>query len=600
MTDSTDHVNLTWGEKLAALRRVASYRPAFTAGLILLGGFVAALEGIGLGFIHPIIEVAQAEEPVDSGGPVLETFLTVYSFLGIPFELGFLLVGVTAVMTVRYTLSFLVAWLKAYLATEYEAALRTQAFENALNARVGYYDDEGSDDILNAIITETRFSGTVIKKGVETMERLFLVVMYLSIMLYITPLMTAVAIGLLGTITVVLRVGIEPAVTVGTRVAEANERVQTAVQAGTQGVRDVKLFRMSEELFGNFRSAIEQYRSSQVAISRNEAAITNFYQLAAAVTIFVLIYVGFVFTGLDLGELGIFLIAMFQLAPRISSLNSQLYSLEGALSHLVRTHEFLDTLDDRQESGGDRDVSTVNEISFDDVSFSYTDDERVLDGISFEVDRGEFIAFVGQSGAGKSTIVSLLARMYDPDSGEIRADGVAINEFDLTQWRGRIAVVRQQPFIFNDTLERNITVGNREATRSEVEKVCEIAMIDEYLDELPNGYDSQLGDDGVRLSGGQRQRIAVARALLTDADFLVLDEATSDLDSGLERDLQASIESMDREVGIIAIAHRLSTVRNANRIYTLDDGLIVESGSHDELLEQTGSYAELYEMQSSQ
>ena len=600
MTGSTDHPDLTWSEKLAALRRVASYRPAFTAGLILLGGFVAALEGVGLGFIHPIIEVAQAEEPVDSGGPVLETFLTVYSVLGIPFELGFLLVGVTVVMTVRYTLSFLVAWLKAYLATEYEAALRTEAFENALNARVGYYDDEGSDDILNAIITETRFSGTVIKKGVETMERLFLVLMYLSIMLYITPLMTAVAIGLLGTITVVLRVGIEPAVTVGTRVAEANERVQTAVQAGTQGVRDVKLFRMSEELFGNFRSAIEQYRSSQVAISRNEAAITNFYQLAAAVTIFVLIYVGFVFTGLDLGELGIFLIAMFQLAPRISSLNSQLYSLEGALSHLVRTHEFLDTLDDRQESGGNQDVSSVHEISFEDVSFSYTDDEQVLDGISFEVDRGEFIAFVGQSGAGKSTIVSLLARMYDPDRGEIRADGAPIDEFDLTQWRERIAVVRQQPFIFNDTLERNITVGNREATRSEVEQVCEIAMIDEYLDELPNGYDSQLGDDGVRLSGGQRQRIAVARALLTDADFLVLDEATSDLDSGLERDLQASIEAMDREVGIIAIAHRLSTVRNADRIYTLDDGLIVESGSHDELLEQTGSYAELYEMQSNQ
>ena len=596
MTDSTA-TDLTWGEKLTALRRVAGYRPLFTAGLIILGGFVAALEGVGLGFIHPIIEVAQADGPVEGGGPVLETFLAVYEFLGIPFELSFLLVGVTAVMTIRYTLSFLVAWLKAWLATQYETELRTRAFDGALNARVGYFDDEGSDDILNAIITETRFSGQVIEKGVMTMERLFLVGMYLAIMLYITPLMTGLAIGILGTITVVLRVGIEPAVTVGTRVAEANERVQTAVQAGTQGIRDVKLFRLTDELFGNFRSAIEQYAKSEVAISRNEAAITNFYQLAAAVTIFVLIYVGFVFSGLELGELGIFLIAMFQLAPRVSTLNSQLYSLEGALSHLVRTHEFLDDLDDRRESGGDRSVSTVEEITFDDVTFSYTDDERVLDGISFDVARGEFVAFVGQSGAGKSTIVSLLARLYDPDSGEIRADGTPIDEFDLESWRERIAVVRQRPFIFDDTLERNVTVGNREATREEVKRVCEIAMVDEFLDELPDGYDSRLGDDGVRLSGGQRQRIAVARALLTDADFLILDEATSDLDTGLERDLQASIESMDREVGIVAIAHRLSTVRNADRIYTLDAGQIVESGTHKELLAESGAYAELHEMQ---
>lgn len=598
MTENTAPADLTWGEKLSALLRVARYRPTFTAGLILLGGFVAALEGVGLGFIHPIIEVAQAEEPVEGGGPVLETFLAIYEFLGVPFELGYLLVGVTAVMTIRYTLSFLVAWLKAWLATQYETELRTRAFDGALAANVGYFDAEGSDDILNAIITETRFSGQVIEKGVMTMERLFLVGMYLAIMLYITPLMTALAVGILGTITVVLRVGIEPAVTVGTRVAEANERVQTAVQAGTQGIRDVKLFRMSGELFESFRGAIDQYADAEVAISRNEAAITNFYQLVAAVTIFVLIYVGFVFSGLELGELGIFLIAMFQLAPRVSTLNSQLYSLEGALSHLVRTHEFLDSLDERRESDGDQPVSSVKEITFDDVAFSYTDDEQVLDGISFDVARGEFVAFVGQSGAGKSTIVSLLARFYKPDAGEIRADGTPIEAFDLQGWRERIAVVRQRPFIFDDTLEGNLTVGNREATRKEVERVCEIAMVDEFLDELPNRYDSQLGDDGVRLSGGQRQRIAVARALLTDADFLVLDEATSDLDSGIEADLQASIESMDREVGIIAIAHRLSTIKNADQIYTLADGQIVESGTHSELIEASGTYAALNDMQS--
>jgi len=181
--------------------------------------------------------------------------------------------------------------------------------------------------------------------------------------------------------------------------------------------------------------------------------------------------------------------------------------------------------------------------------------------------------------------------------GVIRGDATPIDEYDIDQWRERIAVVRQQPFIFSDTLEANITIGNRDATREDAREVCEIANVDEFVTELPNGYDSQLGDDGVRLSGGQRQRVALARALLKDADFLVLDEATSDLDSSLEQQVQRSIESMDRDYGIIAIAHRLSTVKNADRIHTLDSGEIVESGTHEELLDADGAYAELYSLQ---
>jgi subfamily B ATP-binding cassette protein MsbA len=188
--------------------------------------------------------------------------------------------------------------------------------------------------------------------------------------------------------------------------------------------------------------------------------------------------------------------------------------------------------------------------------------------------------------------------MYNPDDGEIRADGVPIEEYDIEAWRERIAVVRQNPFIFNDTLENNVTVGNRGATRSEVERVCEIANVDEFFDELPNGYESKLGDDAVRLSGGQRQRVALARALLKDADFLVLDEATSDLDSNLEKQVQAAIESMEHDYGIISIAHRLSTVKNADRIYTVDNGEIIEEGIHSKLLANNGEYADLHSIQS--
>lgn len=595
---STDSEQLSNKEKLQALKRAASYRPSFTLGLVILGGFVALFEGIGLGFIYPVIETAQSEDPTQVSGPVMEAFISVYEFLNIPFTLGYLISGVAFVMTVRYTMSFIAKWLSIILAKRYEKRLRTLSFDSALDAEIGYYDQEGTDDILNAIITETRYSGRVIEKGVRLMQTVFLVLMYVAVMFYIAPSMTLLAMGLLGGITVLLRLVVEPAVTVGSRVAQANERVQESVQAGTQGIRDVKLFGLREEVFSSFSESIEQYASSEVDLGRNEAGIKNLFELSAALTIFVLIYVGFTFTGLALGELGIFLIAMFQLAPRVSTLNSVYYKVEGYLSHAVRTYEFLDRLESRQENGGTRSVSQVSSVEFDDVHFAYNEDESVLQGLSFTVEKGEFIAFVGQSGAGKSTIVSLLARMYDPDRGEIRADGVPIKEYDITEWRERIAVVRQQPYIFTDTLENNVTVGNRDATRAEVERVCEIAKVDEFVDDLPNGYESQLGDDGVRLSGGQRQRVALARALLKDADFLVLDEATSDLDSGLEKEVQSAIESMDRDYGMIAIAHRLSTVKNADRIYTVESGKIVESGSHRKLLNRGGNYAELYSVQS--
>ena len=595
---SANDETLSNREKIRALRRVATYRSVFIFGLVILGGFVALLEGIGLSFIYPIIETAQSSEPTNVSGPVMETFLATYQYFGIPFSLGYLIVGVAMVMTVRYTMSFLVRWLGTVLAKQYERDLRTQAFDGALDVEVGYYDEEGTDDILNAIITETRYSGKVIQQGIAMLETLFLVSMYVAVMFYITPSMTLLAIILLGGITVLLRFVVEPAVTVGTRVAEANERVQETVQAGTQGIRDVKLFGLRSEVFSGFSESVEQYADSEIDLSRNEIAIKNFFELSAAVTIFVLIYVGFTFTGLSFGELGIFLIAMFQLAPKISLLNSKLYKLEGSVSHAVRTHAFLDEIERREEYSGDRSVSQISAIEFNDIYFAYNDDEQVLRGLSFDVKKDEFVAFVGQSGAGKSTIVSLLARMYTPDRGEIRADGVAIEEYDIEQWRERIAVVRQQPFIFTDTLENNVTIGNRDATRQEVKEVCEIAKVDEFVDELPNGYDSELGDDGVRLSGGQRQRVALARALLKDADFLVLDEATSDLDSNLEKEVQAAIESMDREYGIIVIAHRLSTVKNADRIYTVDNGEIIESGSHSELLAEDGDYADLYTIQS--
>jgi len=319
-----------------------------------------------------------------------------------------------------------------------------------------------------------------------------------------------------------------------------------------------------------------------------------------AVSVFVLIYLALTFADLSVGSLGVFLFAMFRLGPQVSNLNSQFYNLENDLPHLVRTQAFIEELEGREEPNDSvREVpATIDHVAFDDVHFSYDGDEQVLRGVDFEVEKGEFIAFVGHSGAGKSTIVSLLARLYEHDAGEIRANDIPIDELDIDGWREQLSVVRQSPFIFNDTLRYNLTIGNRDVTDAELDRVCSIARVDEFFEELPNGYDTMLGDDGVRLSGGQKQRVALARALLEDADLLILDEATSDLDSNLEQDVQRAIEAMDRDYAMITIAHRLSTVQNADRIYTMDDGEVTEVGTHSELLDNGGQYEELYTIQS--
>jgi subfamily B ATP-binding cassette protein MsbA len=589
---------LSLRSKLQALYRVGAYRPALTAGVIGLSFFAAILEGIGLSFLLPIVETAQSSGPPAEDG-LVGAFYTVYQFLNVPFTLEYIIAGVGVVMTARYVSSFLVAWFKAKLQTEYVCELQTQSFRGALDARIAYFDEKGSDDILNNIVTQARYAGRVIQRVIEVIEQTLLSLMYLTVALVLAPVFTIVTGVFLGGVLFGLRALVESGYDVGDRVATANERVQSAVQAGTQGIRDVKLFGMSDELFSNFKQSVDRFAESSIALRRNQAALDNFYQLATAVTVFGLIYAAFRFSPLSLGGLGVFLFAMFRLAPRVSTLNNTLYRIEGDLPHLIRTQEFIREINGETEpSEGEAPVpDPISTTEFDDVSFAYETSEQILDSLSFSVNRGEFVAFVGPSGAGKSTIVSLLTRMYGPDTGEIRADGTPINQFSIDQWRSRVSVVRQNPYVFNETLRYNITIGNRDVSEEKLQEVCEIAQVTEFVDDLPNGYDTVLGDEGVRLSGGQRQRVSIARALLKDADLLVLDEATSDLDSNIEERVHSAIEAMERDYAILVIAHRLSTVLNADRIYTMRGGQIEEVGTHDDLVEQSGTYAELYTTQ---
>lgn len=592
----TDTVSLR--DKLYALYLIAIYRPKFTAAIILFGFLTALLEGIGVTFIVPLVEVAQSpDDPPDDG--IVGIFATMYATVGIPFTLGYIVAGLAAVLSVRYLSTFLSEWARVYLRVHYVRELQSRGFEQALDARVAYFDQEGSDDILNAIVTQAEKAGEGIEAFVTVFQAGLLITIYLAVALYLAPVLTVVSIVLVVLLTLGLRTVIESAYTIGDQVAKANEGIQRTVQAGTQGIREVKMIGHADRLLRDFHTEMSRFVSADIRVKRNEALIGNVYNLSVALLIFVLIYIAFVFTDMTFGALGAFLFIMFKLGPIISNTNRRYYQLEGMLPHLIRTERFLVELDANPDlAAGDKPVPPEPlPIEFEDVSFTYDGSEEVLKDISFTLSQGEFVGFVGRSGAGKSTIASLLARLYEPDEGTIYAAGTPLAEYDLREWRNRIAYVRQQPFIFNTSLRENILMANPQADEGELQRVCEIAQVTEFIDSLPEGFDTRLGDAGVRLSGGQRQRVALARALIEDAAVLVLDEATSDLDTNIEAEVQRGIESMNRDITIIAIAHRLSTVQDADRIYTLDQGRIIETGEHETLIASNGRYAELYQAQ---
>ena len=233
------------------------------------------------------------------------------------------------------------------------------------------------------------------------------------------------------------------------------------------------------------------------------------------------------------------------------------------------------------------------------VGFTYpTGDAAVLRDIDLEVEPGSVIALVGRSGAGKTTLCNLIARFYDPSEGVIRLDGVDLRDIEVESYRRLLGIVEQDVFLFDGTVAENIAYAARRPTFAEVEHAARVANADEFIEDLPDGYDTLIGERGVRLSGGQRQRLAIARAVLADPTIFILDEATSNLDSKSERLIQSALATLMRGRTSFVIAHRLSTIRSADRILVLEGGAIVEAGSHEELIARDGAYREMVELQS--
>ena len=273
--------------------------------------------------------------------------------------------------------------------------------------------------------------------------------------------------------------------------------------------------------------------------------------------------------------------------------------MQNGLASADRVFAIMDIKSDIQDVDNAIKVKDLNSsLSFNDVSFAYGNkNEKVLNNINFKINKGEIFALVGPSGAGKSTLVDLIPRFYDTLSGSIKIDGKDIKELELKSLRSLMGIVTQETFLFDDTVKANISYGVENISDDEIKDAAKAANAHEFIQKLPDGYNTIIGERGVSLSGGQKQRIAIARAIVKNPPILILDEATSSLDSESEKHVQSAIENLMSERTVFVIAHRLSTVHNANKILVLENGQIVQVGKHDDLINVDGLYKQLHKMQ---
>jgi subfamily B ATP-binding cassette protein MsbA len=388
----------------------------------------------------------------------------------------------------------------------------------------------------------------------------------------------------------------------GTRVLERRAELSTVLQEGITGIRIVQAFGMEEYERQRFRAKNRELFQAILRIVRVDALSSPVMEILEAVGVVVAVWLGgwLVFRGeLTPGAFMGFLGALASLYVPIKRLSAVNNNIQRGMAGVTRVFEVLDQRAEVADRPGARVLPPVKEtVTFERVGFAYEPGRFILRDIHFQTKMGEIVAIVGASGAGKSTLVNLLPRFFDPTEGRILLDGVDLRDVTLASLREQIGMVTQDTILFDDTVADNIAYGrSAQCDPARIREAARLANADEFIRDLPDGYATRIGEKGVRLSGGQKQRIAIARAILKDPPILILDEATSALDAEAERQVQEALERLMRNRTTFVIAHRLSTVIQADKIVVLEDGRLAEMGTHPELIAARAAYSRLYQNQ---
>lgn len=503
--------------------------------------------------------------------------------------------------------TFLQQYLMTDLSEKVLRDLRDRVYEKLLNLSLDFYTKTHAGKLVSRVTFDTSVIKNSINEGLTDFIYQTFQALVCLIMVFIVRATFKIDWILLILSLIVLPSVMYPIIRIGKRLRKIS--TQTQEQMGTitttlfetiSGMRVVKGFGMEDYEQKRFAEENSRFYKITMKSAKREQLLGPITEFIGTVCAALVLWLGgreVVTGGLSAGAFTAFLASLLLLAKPLNRL-SRIYSInQKALAAAERTFEILDTKTTVEEKRDANELPPIrNKITFREISFGY-DGEMVLKDINLETKKGEIIAIVGPSGVGKSSLVNLVPRFYDPTKGEVLMDGQNVKEVTLKSLRDQVGIVTQETILFHDTVRANIAYGKTGASDEEIIHAAKVANAHDFISRLPSGYDTVVGERGHRLSGGERQRLAIARAVLKNAPILILDEATSQLDMESERLVQQAIDVLMKGRTVFVIAHRLSTIKFATKIVVLENGAIVETGTHEELLEKGGLYKRLYELQ---